>query len=577
MRAIEFGPFSRRINKSTTGQINKKMTFQHKITLFAALALAACSQAAFAQRNLEGDNVTVVKDFDARLLDANKISVPPTLPPLDTTTQKQNYTVPPRPLSVTYESPRLRPIGIKAGEKTESYNGFVKLGGGVPTSVYGEGGYYFKAGEQFDGKAWLRHHSLSADKAVENQKFRTTEGLLSTNIFLPNNLAVEGKVGYTYDRVQFYGYDQDVASFSAERTRQDFKTLDIGARLYNSQRTDADLNFSVAPKFYLLNDYYSNKETGFDLNLSATKWFNEKHPLRLNIRTDLTTFEDTVAQKLNNIYLQPSFTLHTDVLQLKIGGNFASNRDVFSIFPDAELTLRIWGDGIQAFAGANGDLRKNTYRSISDYNPFIQIRGTQLRNTRYDNYYGGVKGNLGWLEYNAQAGYSKASNLALYQTLFQTEQNGQAITRFQVLYDTVKIYNLQGTLKLKPIKNLTVTGTLSQNVFDSETTGTAADELSAWGLPEIEGNFSAVYTLLEGKASLRGAFYTADKITFRNEEGIPSKGGALYDLSLGGTYYFTKNIGAFVDINNILNNRRERWYRYPTVGTNFLAGITARF
>jgi hypothetical protein len=33
----------------------------------------------------------------------------------------------------------------------------------------------------------------------------------------------------------------------------------------------------------------------------------------------------------------------------------------------------------------------------------------------------------------------------------------------------------------------------------------------------------------------------------------------------------------FLDINNLLNNRRERWYRYPTIGTNFMGGFVARF
>jgi hypothetical protein len=532
---------------------------------------------ASAQKELEGDNVTVVKDFEARLLDANKVNVTPTLPKVDTTTQKQNYTVPPHPSNLKYDAPKLRPIGIKAGPKEESYNGFVKLGAGVPTSLYGEGGYYFGQTEKFDGKIWLKHHQLSADKAIENQKFSNTEGLLNANIFLKNNLAVEGKVGYIYDRVHFYGYDHDLFTFADTRIRQDFKIFDIGGRVYNSKRTDSDLNFSVAPKVYVLNDFYSNKETGFDLGLSATKWFAEKHALRVTIRPDFTKFADTASQKLNNIYLQPSFTFHTNFLQFKVGGNFVNNRDEFSIFPDAELTLRVWGDGIQIFAGASGDLRKNTYRSISRYNPFIQIRYTKLKNTRFDNYYGGLKGNLGWLEYNGQVGYSKASDLALYQTLFQTDGDGQELTRFRVEYDTVKIFNIQGTVKLSPIKNLVVTATVSQNVYDTETSGTSEDELAAWGLPEIEGNFGAIYTLLEGKANVKANFYTADKIAFRNESGAFVKGQALYDLSLGGSYYFTKNIGAFLDINNILNNKRERWYRYPTVGMNFMAGITARF
>ncbi len=60
--------------------------------LLAAFAFLCLTQAAFAQKDLEGDNVTVVKAFDAQLLEANKINVPPTLPALDTNTPKVKLT-----------------------------------------------------------------------------------------------------------------------------------------------------------------------------------------------------------------------------------------------------------------------------------------------------------------------------------------------------------------------------------------------------------------------------------------------------------------------------------------------------
>ena len=540
-----------------------------KISLFAFL-FWACAQSLFAQKDLPTESVNIEKDFDARLLESNKLNVPPTLPPLDTTTKRQDYLVPPKPLTINYDAPSLRPIGMKSSKKEQDYNGYVKAGGGVPSSLYGELGYAFHSGEKFDGKAWFRHHSANR-KSYENQRFSNNDFLVNGNIYLDNNLAVEARGGYTYDRVHFYGYDHDSLSYEAEQVRQEFKTFELGGRLYNSERTDMDLNFSAAPKFYIFSDYYSNKETGFDLNLSATKWFADKHPLRVGIRTDFTSYNDTAKQKLNNIYLQPSFTFHTDFLKFKIGGTFASNRDEFQIFPDAELTLRLWGDGLQVFAGAGGDLRKNTYRSMAEYNPFLQIRGSELMNTSWRNYYGGLKGNLGWLEYQGQVSYGKASDLALFQTRFDTTSVVTGLTRFGVLYDTANIFGIQGTLKLKPIKSLLVSGTISTNVYEM------FQEDDHWGLPALEVNASAIYTLLDGKATLKGELYLANAIPYRDMEAIARSSDALYDLSFGGSYRFTDNIGIFLDINNVLNNQRERWFNYPMYGINILGGITARF
>ncbi len=539
-----------------------------KISLFAFLC-CVLAQPVFAQKDLPTESATIVKDFDARLLESNKLNVPPILPALDTTTKRQDYLVPPKPLTISYEAPTLRPIGMKSVKKEKEYNGYLKGGGGVPASAYGELGYAYHAGESFDGKVWFRHHSANK-KSYDNQRFMNNDFLLNGNIYLDNNLAIEARAGYTYDRVHFYGYDHDSLEYLKEQVRQDFKILELAGRLYNSERTDADLNFSVAPKFYRLTDYYSNKETGFDLNLSATKWFAEKHPLRLTLRTDLTSFNDTVKQTLNNIYLQPNFTFHTDFLKFKIGGTFASNRDEFQIFPDAELTLRLWGDGLQAFAGAGGDLRKNTYRTMAEYNPFIQIRGVDLRNTHWLNFYGGLKGNLGWLEYQGQVSYGKASDLALFQTLFDPNAL-PGVTRFTVLYDTANIFGIQGTVKLVPVKSLVVSATISQNVYEM------FNEEERWGLPGLEFNASGVYTLLDGKASLKAEVYLADAIPYLDQESIARKSDALFDLSFGGSYRFTDNIGVFLDFNNVLNNTRERWFTYPMYGINILGGITARF
>jgi hypothetical protein len=544
------------------------MKTNHKSVFAFTLALFIGTTVAFSQKALPGESVDVIKSFDAHLLESSKIQVSPVLPPLDTSVKVQDYNVPPRPLNVKYDAPKLRPIGMKAGKKEDIYKGFAKLGGGVPTALWVEAGYAMAYQDKFDGKVWFRRHQQSAENALANQKFFKNEGILTGNYYINDKLAVEGKVGYTYDRVHFYGYNHDSLTLPTGRVRQDFKILDLGARLYNKERTDADLNFAIAPKFYYMNDYYSNKETGFDLGLSATKWFNEKHPLRFIIRTDLTSFNDTATQNLNNIYLQPSFTFHSDIIKLKIGGNFVSNRDVFSTFPDVELGLRIFGDGIQLFAGANGDLRKNTYRTMATYNPFIDIRASKLRNTLVRSYFGGLKGDFGWLEYTGQVGYSKADNLALFQTLYTAER----VTRFKAVYDTVTIFNVQGSVKLKLMKNLIINGTLSQNL-SMET----RQEGKPWGLPKLEGNFSGLYTLLDGKASVKANAYVADGIWFVDQEGIRRQGKVLFDLGFGGTYQFSKNFGAFLDVNNILNNKRARWANYPMIGTNFMAGITARF
>ncbi len=537
--------------------------------LFLALGLIVVVFPIRAQRDLPTEQVKILKDFDARLLESNKIRVLPSLPPLDTASKRFDYLVPNRPQAITYELPPLRPLAMRSVKPDKPFNGFAKLGAGAPNAWYGEGGYAFKYKDRFDAKAWFRHHQAN-NKKLENQRFANNDFRLSGNYYLENTLAVEGNIGYSADRVFFYGYDHDSLQFNAEQVRQEFNLLDIGGRFYNSRRNDLDINFGIAPTFYLLRDYYSNNETGFALDMQVTKWIADKHPLRLVIRPDLTFFNDTATQRLNNIYLQPSFTFHFNFLRLRLGGNFVNNRDEFSIFPDAELLLRLWGDGLQVFGGATGDLRKNTYRSMSEYNPFIQIRASRLRNTVWREFFGGLKGNTGWLSYEGRISYGRAADLALFQT--QYDSIGRpGITRFRTIYDTAQILGLSVALNAKVGDALQVGGTASYRTFQLN------NENEPWGLPNLEFNGRILFRPNDGKLLLKSELYVADDIPFRNQENQPNFTDILFDLNVGASAQLTQNVGLFLDVNNILNNRRERWLNYPIFGINVLGGLTLRF
>jgi hypothetical protein len=49
------------------------------------------------------------------------------------------------------------------------------------------------------------------------------------------------------------------------------------------------------------------------------------------------------------------------------------------------------------------------------------------------------------------------------------------------------------------------------------------------------------------------------------------------DLNLGIDYRYNKSFSAFVQFNNIANNRYQRFYAYPVYGINVLGGFTFTF
>jgi hypothetical protein len=49
------------------------------------------------------------------------------------------------------------------------------------------------------------------------------------------------------------------------------------------------------------------------------------------------------------------------------------------------------------------------------------------------------------------------------------------------------------------------------------------------------------------------------------------------DLSIGSEYSINKKFSAWIDINNILNNKYERWNNYQVYGINIIGGLIIKF
>lgn len=523
-----------------------------------------------AQETLPSGEVEVIRSFDARLLDTEPIQVRPELPPLDTATKRLTYSIFSKNLEVEYLPPVIRPLAERTEGVQDIYNGYAKLGGGFPASLYADASYNVATGDDYNFGINLFHHSANNNNNVENQRFALTKLGAGGTYYLDQGFAVNAKLGYTIDNVHFYGYNEfneengTNVSLDAEDVKQSFTTFDVGASLFNGQRTQGDFNYYAGFDIYLMQDDYAARENGFDLKFGAKKWFNGLHELNIDLRTDFTTYKDTANQSLNNFFLSPNFVFHGDIFKAKLGLNVASHEDEFFFFPDVEVSASLLGSVLAAYVGAKGNLQKNTFRSLSDYNPFLVSR-IQVENTNFLEYYGGVKGNFQGIEYRAQIAYKDAENLALFLA------NQDSIPRFNVLYDTAQIFSIHGSLTFPVIEGLEVTGAFTQNFFSLD------NQEKPWHLPSLTLNGGIRYTTLEGKLLVKGDFFLENGVPFLNQNDEAENLNALFDVSLGADYLFTENIGAFVQVNNLANNRRQRWQYYPTFGINALIGVTARF
>jgi len=61
--------------------------------------------------------------------------------------------------------------------------------------------------------------------------------------------------------------------------------------------------------------------------------------------------------------------------------------------------------------------------------------------------------------------------------------------------------------------------------------------------------------------------------SFNQIEKLPT----IFDLGLGGEYQFVSRLSTFINLNNLLNQKYQRWYNYNAYGFNIYGGLRLKF
>ena len=539
----------------------------NKHILFILFIFSISGNVLFAQDDkLESESVEIVKKFEAQLAESDKLDINPSLPPVDSSNRFATYQINAQPLLIEYPAPDIKPIAMKSDDLAPVKRSFFKGGAGVPNMYYGELSHFGRIAERVDFGAGATYHRADNSSKNENQKFINTDVFLQGAYKIKDDAYLQSKVDFSERIDHFFGYDDEVISIPSDEVKQRFRTVNIGTSYISPENDIEKFNYGGNINLYTHGDRFDSREKGLAISGKVKKFLKREHPVALEILGDFSNLKDStnLKQSLNTLTFRPTASFHAEKFKVLIGGNLVFHDSTFTALPIIEAIANVTGNKLVAFAGWKGNVVKNTYRSLTAYNPYL-ISNPNIFNSTYNDYYGGLKGKIKTVNYVAKAGYKTVNALPLFvQRMDDTK-------RFDVISDKAKIFYIEGTADVTLFKKLNVAAVVSKSFFDLET------QQQPWHIPSFELNINANYTMLDDKLTLKADFFSANPVANISTEFEIEYLNTLLDLSIGAEYWVNETFGAWIDLNNLTSNKYERWKGYRTFGTNFMGGVVLKF
>jgi hypothetical protein len=530
------------------------------ITLFAIQAKAQ-------QDSIPSDEVQIIKDFDLKLNDVDKVDIFAPLPQLDTTRVINSYKVDPKFLSLSYDAPKIKPLMMDAEPLQGSYNGFIRGAIGYPLSPYAEAGYQHQMnGLLVGGKA--RYYSAFDLGQLDNQQFMDIDTDINAAYQFDGGFELGGDIEYDYDQRFFYGYNHDVLTFESKDVKQYFSLFKAGLNFKNTEINYSELKYNVGADLYTLRDNYTAAELGLDAGVSFGKYFNQKHLFSIGLDNSFvknTTSSDTTS---NILSITPSFTYHHDIFRVKAGINgslLAGNK--FKVFPDIEVLANVYKNNISVYLAWTGHAEQVSFRTLSEMNPYI-ISDPQL-NQRQVNYpHGGFNFDFSKFDVGIEVGYKMVKNNPFFVNDYTNDEK-----RFNVVYDNVDYIITKINVETELIKGLDLGLSLNFQNPKLDSLSSNYHDTPNFGL-DTKIAYSA---LLNNKLTVGTSIFVGGKRSYLSNTATDEKLGALADINLFTSYRMNDKFNLFLNLNNITNQKYQRFNGYNNYRFNTMLGFLYKF
>lgn len=534
------------------------------------------------QTNMNDINFQAESEFQPTIKDAVKFTELPEIRDTVLRIKNANYSIVSNPLFPKYAVAPIAPAKMQNEPLTKLYHSLLKVGyGPIYNMPYGEA--WFNSTRSRDmayGVHYKHFSSMSQLQDVGYSGFSDNEAELFGKKFYKKH-TLSGDLNYKRNVVHYYGFDTINKIKDKDFTKQRFQLFEPSVTLQSHYTDSSKINHMIKLSYYNLTDLYYANENNVRLKTDLSTYIN-KESFHVNVLADYYNHKQPSDTTGDFIFsLNPYFEANGKKWHADIGLTATAdiyNDTKFYFYPQINAHFNVYDNVIIPYAGVTGGLQKNSYRSLTNENPFLRP-DAQLVNTHNKfNVFAGLRGNLSSsTSYDAGVKWGMHDNMHFFLIDYDSDQN-QLDNKFKTVYANATLLTISGSVKYQYKEKIHFLAKGNYYSYQSTILGYSN---KAFHKPNYDLTLSGFYNL-KSKIIIKADIFaigsqwaltkdveTGDSITFK-----PLLLKGLVDCNLGAEYRYSKMLSFFVNFNNIANMRYMRWEKYPTQRFNMMIGLT---
>lgn len=540
-----------------------------KIFFFVSILFVA-SVATNAQDSTKKKTINITSTFKPVLREAVKINFTAAPPAIDSSTPRLAYSIPQHQLYFNYQPVALSPVALQVDSIAAWQNSnYVKVGVGNVHLPFIQAGFSFGDGKSTFLNVFAQHYNSKG--SLDFQKNTLSQVMATGTLKTKSNLEWTAKLGYKIEDCFLYGYQPKTLPFGKDQLKEKYQTFNTGIALRNMEANTYGISYNPSLNINMFSGETNNvkaTESNTVLNLPLEKSIGKLLGIKLGFTADMTRYNPAVKNDIvNNVYTVPaSLFFKSPNFYMQTGVIPSWDNKVFTLLPNfmADITTKDKRFTIQA--GWIGYYEKGSYQRYANLNPWI-AQPTSLLNTRVREIYGGFKGSLAnHFIYSAKVAYNRYHNMPLFVN--DTTDGKTFTTLYSPTLDAIQIH---GEIGYNKGEDFSARAGLTVNQFSK-----VQGQEKAWGLLPVELNAGLRWQVIKD-LYVKTDMYVFDGAEYRTINKEARKGSGGFDMNVGAEFKIARNLNLWLQMNNLFNNKYERWNQYQVYGFNILGGVVFSF